>query len=46
MVLSSHTVGRIAIQAAQSQGWDISNVGEAAVAQQLAARVDGHPPGR
>ncbi len=37
MIPSSHTFGKIAVQAARAQSWDISNVGEAAVAQQLTA---------
>jgi very-short-patch-repair endonuclease len=37
VIPSSHTFGKIAIQAANEQGWKVSNVGEAAVAQQLAA---------
>jgi very-short-patch-repair endonuclease len=34
---SSHTNSRIAVQAARKRGWEISNVGEAYVAQQLSA---------
>ena len=37
MIPSSHTARKIAIQAARDRGWDVSNVGEAAVAQQLTA---------
>jgi very-short-patch-repair endonuclease len=35
VIPSSHTAGKIAIQTARDRGWDVSNVGEAAVAQQL-----------